>query len=458
LQITYYSNACCVMTHEGRRLLTDPWLTDGAFHGAWFSYPPLVTRPQDLTGVDYLYLSHLHPDHFDEATLAHFRRDIPIVALDHGPAYLCRALERLGFTNIVRMRDQESRALGPFEVTMFAPFAGNPFFDTTVGNLLDSALLVRAGGHSVLDTNDNTPTLEAARALRARHGALTVAQLNYNAAGSYPSCFQNLDDGAKQAAHARILERNLAHMVEVARILEPRYVMPFAGAYVIGGKEWRKNRVLGTTTLDGAADYLRAHAPELAPITLNEGLTFDLDRGQIIDGSYRPIDVAAQAHYIETELSRRLYPYERERVESSAALLDFIRASLPAARDFLWSKQQQLGFSERLNFYVQLPGENFRFDFASPGSTFVPASAPFEEPYVASALDPRLLAMILRGDEHWNNAQIGCHVDFVRAPEVYQPDVYTLLSFLHLPPGRVRPAAQASRSRPSVPSSMRPRP
>lgn len=45
--------------------------------------------------------------------------------------------------------------------------------------------------------------------------------------------------------------------------------------------------------------------------------------------------------------------------------------------------------------------------------------------------DPLLDAILHRRD-HWNNAEIGCLIRFIRRGP-YMPDVHTLMSFFHLP-------------------------
>jgi len=81
MRLTYYANACCLMEVDGFRILTDPWLVDGAFEGSWCHYPPLKVKPQELAGVDALFVSHVHPDHCCPETLSHFPRDIPVLVL-----------------------------------------------------------------------------------------------------------------------------------------------------------------------------------------------------------------------------------------------------------------------------------------------------------------------------------------------------------------------------------------
>ena len=51
---------------EGTKILCDPWIVPGVFEGSWFHYPPLKTKIKDLQNVDAIYVSHIHPDHYDD--------------------------------------------------------------------------------------------------------------------------------------------------------------------------------------------------------------------------------------------------------------------------------------------------------------------------------------------------------------------------------------------------------
>jgi L-ascorbate metabolism protein UlaG (beta-lactamase superfamily) len=273
MRMAYYANACCKMEAAGFSILTDPWLVDGAFEESWCHYPPLATRPEDVAGVDALFISHVHPDHCDPATLAAFRRDIPIIVLDHGPNFLHRVLREMGFTDLRPIATGAKDRIGPFEVTLYAPFTTHIFHESRIGNLIDCAALFEHDGVSILNLNDNTPDLASAQRLRDRHGRVTVAQIAYNAAGPYPASFDNLTAEQKVAASDKILARNLAHAAELARILEPAWHMPFAGSYVLGGGHWRRNACLGATSTDVAA--------QARPSTCGPDGRIEADRPQV---------------------------------------------------------------------------------------------------------------------------------------------------------------------------------
>jgi UDP-MurNAc hydroxylase len=424
VRLTFYSNACAVVESEGFRVLNDPWLVDGAFEGAWQHCPPLKTRPQDLADVDALFVSHLHPDHCDPETLKVFRRDIPIIVLDHGPNFLHRVLGQMGFTDLVKIRDGETGRVGPFEVTLYAPFATHIFHESTIGNLIDCAAIFEAGGFSVFNFNDNTPDVASARRLRERHGRPTVAQVAYNAAGPYPSCFHNLSDAEKAAAADRVLTRNFDHAAAISAALEPRWHMPFAGAFVIGGSQWRKNAVLGTAPPDVAAERIAAINPDIPVLLLNEGQSVDLATGAR-SAPYEPWRQDLADAYIRDVLAPRPYPHEADPMPDRSALL----AGCEAARARLWDKQQRFDFFPDLRVLMEVGDGLFAFHLQRSETELLTAIPETAGPRIQVRMDERMLQRIVDGRAHWNNAEGGMHIDFVREPDVYVRDFHTMMAF-----------------------------
>ncbi len=157
---------------------------------------------------------------------------------------------------------------------MFGPFTKHPFHDCEIGNVVDSALMVTADGKRILNTNDNTFSQESATWFRETYGQVDVAQLNWNNAGPYPACFENLTHAEKLAEAKRCVDRNLAHMLAVARILGAKHTMPFAGAYKLGFGLEHLNQYLGICTAKEACSYLGAN--DVRPLYLEEGESVDL--------------------------------------------------------------------------------------------------------------------------------------------------------------------------------------
>src|SRR2546426_1458441 len=103
MKVTYYGQACTLIEVAGRRILTDPWLTEGAYFGTWFHTHVLAdlgVTPQSVAQrkPDYLFLSHEHHDHVDAKSLEAFPRDIPILICKFPSSRFRHYVEGMGFT------------------------------------------------------------------------------------------------------------------------------------------------------------------------------------------------------------------------------------------------------------------------------------------------------------------------------------------------------------------------
>ena len=100
-----------------------------------------------------------------------------------------------------------SEIINEFELSMFKPFTGHIFEDSDLGNLIDSALALIDGNTTAINFNDNTPDENGCKKLKEKFKKIDLAMLNYNAAGPYPSCFDNLNEEQKVSENKRILKK-----------------------------------------------------------------------------------------------------------------------------------------------------------------------------------------------------------------------------------------------------------
>ena len=422
LTFEFIGNACGIFTgKEGTRVLCDPWIVNGVFEGSWYHYPPLTTKPDDIHNVDAVYISHLHPDHFDERYFD-FPKNMPIFVLEHGPNFLRKKLLELGYSNLILIKDGETVPFKEFAITLFAPFTRHNFHEAEVGNLIDSAMIIDCDGMKAFNANDNTPTPEACTSLKERFGTIDLAMINYNAAGPYPSSFANLSNSEKRSEHNRILDRNIAYMHNLVETLKPRMVLPFAGAYILGGQLSRLNDFLGTTTWDVCADKLNnIGLTSTEVVRLREHDVLNIEAGKS-NREYMPISSEHLKQYIQ-QISGDTYPYESDSIPNSAEII----ADLATASDRMRQRMERAGISSDRTVTIEVDGKPIQIHPMFSADSDLNAS-----PRMACSLDSRLLRRILDRTSHWNNAEIGCHVEFNRVPNEYQPDLHTALQFLHL--------------------------
>ena len=100
ITVTYFYSACVAIETKDIRLLCDPWFSEGAYDGSWYHFPKPIEPIERIGTVDYIYISHIHPDHYDPEFLKKYFEiygEKPILIGDWKNNYLKNALVREGF-------------------------------------------------------------------------------------------------------------------------------------------------------------------------------------------------------------------------------------------------------------------------------------------------------------------------------------------------------------------------
>ncbi len=416
MQFKFIGNAGGIFKGSGgTRILCDPWIVDGVFEDAWYHYPPLETKLTDIKDVDGIYVSHIHPDHYDERNFD-FPKNIPIIILNEGPNFLKKNLINKGFNNLIEIKDNETVKFKEFRLTLYKPFTKHIFEESLIGNLIDSALVLENDGITAVNFNDNQPDEEACKFLKNKFKNIDLALLNYNAAGPYPSCFDNLSIKEKISENKRILKRNFDHLCNIIPILQAKSVLPFAGSYIIGGKNYYKNEYLGTTTWDECADYLRDNLKfDTNVFCLRENQTYDIkDQKQL--SKYEKLDIQQMKKYINS-LKDKKYDFENDEIPEISKLKNELNL---AATKFV-ERIKKFNIELKTNVYLKVQNEDIKI-----------IKGKENDRHLYCDLDLRLLSRIIHKKAHWNNAEIGTHINFKRVPNKMDPDVHTCMSFFHL--------------------------
>ena len=205
----------------GKTLLLDPWYYEPIDGNATWHWPPLV-HPLDALAAttDAIWISHVHPDHLDERTLAHFPAHVPIYIGDYA---------NKGFRDRLRATGHPVHEL-PFQQETALP--GTPFrvclleSDYDESAAYDSSILVRAPGLVLFDNNDCFLDEAKYRWVAERY-AVDFAFLGYSPASYYPICFEfePADKARRLAANA---DRRYEDFTNVAKMLGARLNVPFA--------------------------------------------------------------------------------------------------------------------------------------------------------------------------------------------------------------------------------------
>lgn len=443
----YIKSACVVIGHAGVRILCDPWLTDGIYYGSWYHYPPLTVTPEDFSDVDYIYVSHVHPDHFDTETLKRLPKSIPILIHDFEEKFLMRILEKLGFTSIREIAHGEQVTLkGDIKMEILAADGCNPilcgkFFGCSLAvpgsrtKQIDTLAVFEAGGKIVVNTNDCPYELarNVCKGILERHGHVDLLLVGYGGAGPFPQCFDMTDEDKRTAAKAKCAQF-LTQAMRYIRRLRPAFFLPFAGQYTLGGSLAPLNPFRGVPELEELPDLLlpmlKEHDVESRMILLNPNETVNVEDGSV-SAPFTPPDPLERQRYIDDVLSKKLYLYQDQYRIDDRDRQD-LTPVLQEAQRRMWKHQESFGYRSSWTLYIDA-GQDFLyrvpFDGKTPVETVQRGSE--QEPFVRIGLDYYLLSMILQRKAHWNNAEIGSHLRYHRRPDVFERGLYHMMSYLH---------------------------
>jgi UDP-MurNAc hydroxylase len=201
-------------------ILCDPWFTP-AYFASWYPFPANDGLNMDRLGQsEYLYVSHLHLDHYDPEWLYRWMdKDATVLLPDYGVPDLRQALEGLGFHRFITTTNAE-----PFEhdgltlmiVSMTAP---------SDGPLGDSCLSVDDGTAAFLNQNDCRPTdLEPI----VQFGRYDGHSLQYSGAIWFPMVY-DLPDSVKAGMGERKRLNGLDRARRYAEAVDARWVLPNSG-------------------------------------------------------------------------------------------------------------------------------------------------------------------------------------------------------------------------------------
>lgn len=414
MKLKYIYSACVVIETPDCRICCDPWFTQGAYDGSWFQYPRLEDPITAIGRIDYVYVSHIHPDHYDVQFLKSLllsNPDCVVIVGSENQHFLVSKMLRDGFTPVSISR----LSVGETEIGIFPNFA--------YGEMdIDSALVVKAGNLSVVNMNDCAFDENQVKRIREFcEGNPDLACLPYAGAGPYPQMyrFENDDERTLAAAQKKDQFINLFGRYLVA--FNPKIAMPFAGLYFLGGALRSRNEYRGVP------DALEVKAIfGQSVLVLQEGIgEIDLVSGDVKFPRTEPHDIQQRENYL-AQFDGIAFPYEstpRVGLHELVSLLE--RAHHSAMARIKDPPTRSICFQVFTNQFLCVQSEQ-------PGNVLVRSSIHDLTNRELIEIDDRLLYGLLTRRFHWNNAEIGSHFEFSRTPNSYDRKVYSLLNFLHV--------------------------
>lgn len=213
MEIRLISHASVIITSDVS-IWTDPWLFGKAFNDSWSLFPLAVFDESLYETVDFIFISHEHPDHFHIPTLRSlpesFKKRITVLYQQNNSDKMFKALERLGFPNAVELPHREVVDLST-RTSIYCYQAGT----------MDSALGVMSDGEVILNINDCEINRKDCHLISKDIGNIDVVLNQFSIAGY--SGFRDYQNHLPQQAK-NVLKKMLANHMD----LDAGITVPFA--------------------------------------------------------------------------------------------------------------------------------------------------------------------------------------------------------------------------------------
>jgi UDP-MurNAc hydroxylase len=301
-----------VKNKPGRSLICDPWLVGSSYWRSWWNYPPVSAALINSLQPDFIYVTHIHWDHFHGNSLKKFRPDIPIIVPKGNYSRMKDDLFYLGYNNVIELKHGERFQLDEqFSITSYQFWM-----------FLDSALLIECDGVKLLNLNDSKHMGLTLKQIVRKHKPIDFVFRSHSSANERLS-YEIVDE---PGAPVDDLDRYIREFAQTARATKAKYAIPFASNHCHLHKDsFHFNQYIQHPLL--VEDYFKQHKiPSPIVRVMVSGDSWSSTAGfSISEKDWFTNRSTLLAEYLQqqTENLKKFYSQENKTVIDKQAVVDF---------------------------------------------------------------------------------------------------------------------------------------
>ncbi len=254
---------------------------------------------------------------------------------------------------------------------------------------------------------------------------MNLLLVGYAGAGPYPQCFHFDNIGDKQKAAEQKEKQFLQQAANYINLLKPDAYAPFAGTYVLGSKLVGLTKFRGVPLISDALNMLKNYIlNDSSGVLLNKLDVYDVTTQRLF--KHEDVPNRTYDEFLH-EIANKKLEYEDDDW-NDAGLSTLMNKSY----ERFTTKAREIGFKSTTSLVVQSDRVAYRLSTSVP-PVEVPVNSRCSEPLLRITVDHNLLHRLLRGPRfaHWNNAEIGSHLQYFRQPNTYERGLHHCICFLH---------------------------
>ena len=424
MKVRYIYSACVEIKTKDINILCDPWFSEGAFDGSWFHYPKVKDPLKVIKKPDYIYISHIHSDHYD-------------------PVFLKKILKKFKKTKIIIPNFKRNYLLNRMKFDGIPAKALNfmRYGNTKVHlvpneydlNDIDSGIIVNDGKKTVMGLVDCVYNRSFHKSLKkiinTYNKELDLLMAPHSGANEFPHTHFNYNTEKKFLKKWSDWKKklNLKRYHNWCKIFKSKYHLPYAGKYVIGGKNIKFNKFYGVM------DPVEIKKHDNNAIILGDyGGEINLVTGKIINERTKKYNAKKIKNYLQ-QIKNFKYKYEKE--------IKIPYESINFKKLFGKSYLKALNFSEVNSDYFYCfrlfnddkpVGFSAFFNTNKKKKPEILFNKSLKKPGAIIDIDYRLIFGLLTGLYHWDNASVGSLYKSKRKPYKFNEGASNFLNFMSI--------------------------
>lgn len=303
MKFTILSHAGMLVEGGGKSILFDPWVVGSTYWRSWWNFPEIEREFLDDIKPDYIYLTHLHWDHFHSPSLRIFDRDVKYLVPKIPGTRMVRDLKSIKRTNIVEIPHGDSYEiwngcrLHSYQFGLFAA---------------DSAAVISDGETTLFNANDAKTFGYSLNQITSRFPKIDFVFRSHSSATPFPYCVKGYEDSFTDF---RTQQDYIEEFASFAGAVNAEYAIPFASNHCFLHKETRKFNSTGVDPqmVKNYIDERRAAGDKMPEcVVMVPGSSWSRDEGFKL----REFDYADKAKIVE-QMAQKYEPkleaqYEKE--------------------------------------------------------------------------------------------------------------------------------------------------
>jgi UDP-MurNAc hydroxylase len=421
ITVKYIYSACVKTSTPNATILHDPWFSEGIYDGSWYHFPKVSDPLKSVGDCDLIYISHIHPDHYDSNFLKSYFSKYgkkKVMIANHTPNHLYGKMKADGIEATILIEPLVIENT----VIQIIPHKTGSISD------IDSAIIVKFRDskkrtHCIVNANDIIFDDAMKVLLKQCAGDIDILLCGYTGAGPYPQTYFDLNDPSISIEAEKKKKAFFDRYKDLIVTMQAKKNIPFAGKYILGGKLSPLNSVRGV------ADPVEVLDLDQSAIVLDD------NGGEINTLNLQPTATRTKP-YSKDLLDKRLgeiknvqMDYERLIDMSEMHQLPLKRLLVSASRNAIAKSECDHDYffciSLSSNEYVVInANKNTASGIKIADKESLPS--PRSEIYI----DPRYLFGLLTNVYHWNNAEVGSQYNTRRYPNVLDRKAQSFLNYL----------------------------